>query len=404
MLRESQNKQRVLIINDGNISSKITSSMDKKFWNFIQSDNQEDVELTLYGEIVSNLSWWDSSGEVASNDFIKELDSYKDMKNITVRINSNGGDVFAATAIYTRLRDMNADIKIKIDGMCMSAATIIAMAGESEISPCAVFMTHPPLAGLCGYFNSEDLDQYKIMLDKIKDIILNAYEQKTNKSKEDLKSFLEDENWMTAEEAVENGFIDKVMFSQDDNPIIDKNMLIINKVSTDLSIMPDEFKNKIKNKISRNSMKSSHVSPLDNNGCFLNKKINGLGDDDVIKDALELKNKYPEVYKEVVDIAQKEERERIKAIDELPGSNDIKDKAKYEDIVDAGKCAVLILNAQKQQGEDYLKNRNEDIKNSNLGDVKPSATQERNVANDGYDFDETKAILDRAFSKKGGVK
>ncbi|MBS2904585.1 hypothetical protein KFV96_26065, partial [Klebsiella pneumoniae] len=96
-----------------------------------------------------------------------------------------------------------------------------------------------------------------------------------------------------------------------------------------------------------------------------------------------------------------EERERIKAIDGLPGANKIKNKAKYEEIVDAGQCAVLILNAQKQQGQDYLNNRDDDIKNSGAENVKPSGTHERNIAKDGYDIDETESILDRALGKRG---
>ncbi|WP_270501327.1 head maturation protease, ClpP-related [Clostridium butyricum] len=399
---EKLNNQKLLIVNDSSISKGMLSVSDKKFWDFNYVEDEE-VELTIYGEIVSSLSWWDSSGQVASNDFIKELDSYKDKDNITVRINSNGGDVFAATAIYTILRDMKANIKVKIDGMCMSAATIIAMAGESEISPCAVFMTHPPLAGLCGYFNSSDLDEYKIMLDKVKDIIMNAYQYKTSKTKDELETFLNGDNWMTAEEAVENGFIDKVMFDDEEyNPVIDKNMLIINKVGTDLSNMPDDFKEKIKDKISKNSLRnSSGNSNLNNQSYFFNKLNNKRGDDDVIKNAHELKDKYPDVYKEVVKAAQVQERERIKAIDGLPGANEIKNKAKYEEIIDAGQCAVLILNAQKQQGQDYLNNRDDDIRNSGADDVKPTSTHERNIAKDGYDIDETESILDRALGKRG---
>lgn len=400
-----QGKQKkIKIVNDANALVG-TGKTDKKFWNFIPGETEEEVELTIYGEIVSSLSWWDPSGEVSSNDFIKELDTYKDKNTITVRINSNGGDVFAASAIYTRLMDMKADIKVKIDGMCMSAATIIAMAGESEISPCGMFMTHGPLAGMCGYYNLEDLEQYTTMLNKIKDIIINAYAKKTCKTKDELKSYVDSENYMTAEEAVENGFVDKVMFENDVNPVIDKNMLIINKVSTDFSKLPDDFKNKFKNIIEKNRLNNSYQKPINNignEGCFLNKNLN-TGVDDMIKNAQELKDKYPNIYQEVVNEAQKSERERIKAIDELPGADEIKNKAKYEEIVDAGQCAMKILNAQKALGEDYIKNREKDVQDSRVNQVGASAEHVANVAEDGYNYDETKSILDRAFGK-GGVK
>lgn len=400
------NKKALIIVNNAN-TSKVNASNDKKFWNFSPGQTEEEVELSIYGEIVSSYSWWDSSGEVASNEFIKELENYKDKSTITVRINSNGGDFFAATAIYTRLVDMNAEIKIKIDGMCMSAATIIAMAGTCEMSPVGMFMTHGPLAGMCGYYNMEDLQEYINMLEKIKNIIINAYAKKTCKTKDELKQFVDSENYMTADEALENGFIDKIMFvdeeSDDNNPVIDKNMLIINKVSTDLSKIPDEFKNKFKN-IIKNKSKNSPKEPVNtgNEGFFLNKKFN-LGDDEMIKNTKELQEKYPEVYQEVVNSAKEAERERIKAIDALPGDETIKNKAKFDSIVDAGQCAMQILNAQKTLGTDYLKNREDDVTNSGLDDVKASAANKDDISSDGFNYTETNAILDRALGK-GGVR
>lgn len=394
-------KRKIAIVNDTNI--QIASKNNKKFWNFTEAegDNEEEVELTIYGEIVSDLSWWDSSGEVAANDFMKELDSYKDKNSIIVRINSNGGDVFASAAIYTRLKDFSGSVKVKVDGMCMSAATIVAMAAdESEISPCGIFMTHPPLTGLSGYFNSQDLDKYKAMLEKVTQIILNAYAQKTNKSQDELKQYLESDNYMTADEAVENGFIDKVMFTENSDPVIDKNLYIINKVETNLSNMPEEFKNKLKKLVFKNSFKnSSGNSP----SYFFNKENEERGAKYMT--AQEIKNKYPDVFREIVDTAKKDERERIKAIDDLgPGFENLTNKAKYESCINAGECAVQVLNAQKNQGKDYLENRNQDIKDSNSVDVKPAGIHQDNVAKDGYDYDETNRFLDKALGKKGCVK
>lgn len=410
MFREKLKKnQKLIIVNDAN-ASQVSTKTNKRFWNFIPGLNEEEVELSIYGEIVSTESWWDSSGEVAYNNFIQELDSYKDKDAITVRINSNGGDVFAAAAIYTRLMDMKATIKVKIDGMCMSAATIIAMAGESEISPCGMFMTHGPLVGLSGYYKLDDLEQYKVMLEKIKDIIINAYAKKTGKTKDELKSFVDSENYMTADESVENGFIDKIMFEEDVNPVIDKNLIIINKVSFDLSNIPSDFKNKFKNIIEKNSVNNSQStmnvnSHQSNIGCFFNTNLNDSGDDEMIKNAQELKEKYSNVYKEVVDKARESERNRIKNIDELPGDDSIKNKAKYDEIIDAGECAMKILNAQKSLGNEYLKNRESDAKGSGANEVNASAAHQSNIAKDGYNYDETNAILDKALgTAKGGVR
>ena len=103
-----------------------------KFWNFIPAVPQENkpAELILYGEISSE-SWW--GDEVTPRQFGEELAALGDVPEIVVRINSPGGDVFAANAIYTRLKDNAATITVKIDGWAASAATIIAAAGDREI-------------------------------------------------------------------------------------------------------------------------------------------------------------------------------------------------------------------------------------------------------------------------------
>ena len=98
------------------------------------------AEMLLYGEI-SEYSWY--GDEITPSIFNQELKDLGAVDEITVRINSGGGDIFAAVAIYTRLKEHKAKISVKIDGWCASAATIIAMAGDTiEISVGGVFMIH----------------------------------------------------------------------------------------------------------------------------------------------------------------------------------------------------------------------------------------------------------------------
>ena len=99
-----------------------------KFWDFIAAAADKPAELILYGEI-SSYSWW--GDEITPQQFSEDLRAIGDVTEIVVRINSGGGDVFAANAIYTRLKDHKATITVKIDGWAASAATIIAMAGDT---------------------------------------------------------------------------------------------------------------------------------------------------------------------------------------------------------------------------------------------------------------------------------
>ena len=95
---------------------------NKHFWNFQPASGDNPPELILYGDIASE-TWW--GDEVTPRQFTEELDALGAVPEIVVRINSGGGDVFAANAIYTRLKDNTAKITVKIDGWAASAATIL---------------------------------------------------------------------------------------------------------------------------------------------------------------------------------------------------------------------------------------------------------------------------------------
>ena len=136
--------------------------------------------------------------EVTPRQFTEELDALGAVPEIVVRINSGGGDVFAANAIYTRLKDNAAKITVKIDGWAASAATIIAMAGDSiEIPGNGVFMVHDPALGLLGYFNETELAKMTDELKVIKQSIVNAY-MKTGKDAADVAAIMAAETWYDA--------------------------------------------------------------------------------------------------------------------------------------------------------------------------------------------------------------
>lgn len=113
--------------------------MKKKFWNWVK--NEGNRTLYLDGAIAEE-SWY--GDEVTPKEFKAELIS--DDGDITVWINSPGGDVFAASQIYNMLMDYSGNVTVKIDGLAASAASVIAMAGSDvEISPVAMFMIHNPM-------------------------------------------------------------------------------------------------------------------------------------------------------------------------------------------------------------------------------------------------------------------
>ena len=191
---------------------------NKHFWTFraAAGDNAA-PELILYGDIASE-TWW--GDEVTPRQFTEELDALGAVPEIVVRINSGGGDVFAANAIYTRLKDNAAKITVKIDGWAASAATIVAMAGDViEIPGNGVFMVHDPSLGLLGYFNEADLAKMTEELKVVKQSIVNAYVLKTGKDAAEVAAIMAAESWFDGKQAVDAGFCDKLMFEDAETTI-----------------------------------------------------------------------------------------------------------------------------------------------------------------------------------------
>lgn len=185
----------------------------KKFWNWktrtmTNQETQEQVQertLFLNGTIAEE-SWFDD--DVTPQLFKDELNNGSG--DITVWINSPGGDCVAAAQIYNMLMDYKGDVTVKIDGIAASAASVIAMAGTKVlVSPVSMLMIHNPMTAAFG--NSDEMQRAIEMLGSVKDSIINAYEIKTGLSRAKLSHLMDAETWMDANKAVELGFADEIM-------------------------------------------------------------------------------------------------------------------------------------------------------------------------------------------------
>lgn len=183
----------------------------KKFWNWVR-DSDEGRTLYLNG-VISEETWW--GDEVTPMMFKDEL--LAGTGDITVWINSPGGDVFAAAQIYNMLMDYTGKVTVKIDGLAASAASVIAMAGgDVYMSPVSMIMIHNPSTIAIG--DSEEMLRAKALLDEVKESIINAYELKTGLSRTKLSHLMDAESWMNANKAIELGFADKIMFMENETP------------------------------------------------------------------------------------------------------------------------------------------------------------------------------------------
>ena len=160
---------------------------------------------------IADESWYDD--DVTPQLFKNDL--YAESGDVTVWLNSPGGDCIAAAQIYNMLKEYPDNITIKIDGIAASAASLIAMAGnEVLMSPVSMMMIHNPITAAIG--NADDMQKAAAMLDEVKDSIINAYELKTGLSRAKLAHLMDDETWMNAVKAVELGFADGILYRDSD--------------------------------------------------------------------------------------------------------------------------------------------------------------------------------------------
>ncbi|MGN8758796.1 head maturation protease, ClpP-related [Acidaminococcus fermentans] len=185
--------------------------MKRKFWNWVKNEGEDTRTLYLTGEI-SDETWF--GDEVTPKIFKDEL--MAGSGDITLWINSPGGDVFAAAQIYNMLMDYSGQVTVKIDGIAASAASVIAMAGsEVEMSPVAMMMIHNPITVAIG--DSKEMQKAIDMLAEVKESIVNAYEIKTGLSRNKISRLMDAESWFNAKKAVEMGFADSILYTQE-NP------------------------------------------------------------------------------------------------------------------------------------------------------------------------------------------
>ena len=161
--------------------------------------------LFLNGTIAEE-SWFDD--DVTPALFREELNA--GTGNITVWINSPGGDCVAAAQIYNMLMDYKGDVTVKIDGIAASAASVIAMAGTKVLmSPVSMMMIHNPATIAFG--DTAEMQKAINMLAEVKESIMNAYEIKTGMSRTKISHLMDAETWMDAHKAVELGFADDIL-------------------------------------------------------------------------------------------------------------------------------------------------------------------------------------------------
>ena len=187
------------------------------FWKVIDAANSEsgEAEVEFYGPI-SEYSW--QGDEITPEKFKNDLHTAGKGGPVRVKIDSTGGEIFAANAIRAILQDYPGKVTADIVGVAASAATIVITGADKVVMrEGAIFMVHNPSCLEYGY--ASDLRKTAEVLDTIKEGILNVYVSKTGKSREELSALMDSETWMAADEAKELGFVDEVISGKKDKSL-----------------------------------------------------------------------------------------------------------------------------------------------------------------------------------------
>lgn len=179
----------------------------KKFWRWRnQADGEPEARvLELYGTIAEE-SWFDD--DVTPQMFRDEL--FSGEGDVVIFLNSPGGDCVAASQIYTMLTEYKGSVTIKIDGIAASAASVIAVAGDTVLmAPTGMMFVHNPMTAAFG--NKAEMEKAIEMLEEVKESIINAYELRTGLSRARISHLMDSETWMNANRAIELGFADGML-------------------------------------------------------------------------------------------------------------------------------------------------------------------------------------------------
>lgn len=199
-------------------------------------------KVNIKGPIVSNDDKWiyDWFGIAATSPLsVSQEIGDAQGDQLEVEINSGGGDVFAGSEIYTMLKSYQGQVTVRIVGLAASAASVIAMAGSKVLmSPTAQMMIHNVSSYASGDYR--DLQHSAEILKNANDTIANSYMIKTHKSRDELLALMNAETWLTPQQALDNGFVDEVMFMEN----------IQLAASYNSGLLPTEVINKIRNQIS----------------------------------------------------------------------------------------------------------------------------------------------------------
>lgn len=360
------------------------------------------ADLYLYGTLASE-TWW--GDEVTPGMFREELEAMGKVDTINVHINSGGGDMWAAVTIGNLLEATGAKTVARIEGLCASAATLVAChCGKVVAAEDSTYMIHPAKAGMQGSYSKQELENTIKMLDSATENAVELYCKKTKKCSDEVAQLMAQTSWWTARQAMDQGFVDEITEGAV-NVQNNAGVLVMNQVDTGIAF--DAAPKFVKDRA------AEMPGGVSDNSTGMNPATNQQEDETMeINNVEELRAAFPALCEQLENAAAANataaERTRMQRIDNIAGGMDARvvNDAKYgEHACTAEEMAYNAALAAEQAGRQFMQNAAKDAANSGANGV-PAAEPGTTPAENDVDALRAKAKQDVKLFKemKKGAK
>lgn len=384
-----------------------------KFWNVVSEAGSDSATITLYGDVCDRepTDWWSGEAEkglfITPEGFLEDLALVRDKAEITIKINSGGGDLYTGIAIHNELKGLKGHKTVIVEGIAASAASVIACAGDDvQVHPGSMIMIHEAATVIVDFVNAEDLKKYAKSLEAANAAIAQIYHEKTGLEVDKLRSMMKSETWMIGQDAVSKGFANTLLTSDgpDMSVSADSRMLIVAGIRHDIRAfrnVPTSIPVKQDAPAPAVANKNQPEDPGKKGGSSMTEQ--------------ELREQHPEavaaIESKAAAAARTEavtaERARLQAIESIEaqiGDKQLIADAKYgEGACSAEQLALKAMQAQAKQGESFLAGLKKDGEDSGVKGV-TGAPNSGNGDQGGDDAAEFAGLINAYKKQTGGVR
>lgn len=376
-----------------------TANKAPKFWNIVTDETQDHATITFYGDVVEThpTDFW--TGEkldglfICQDEFLNDLETIKNKKKITIKLNSGGGDLFTGVAIHNALKGLPAEKNVIIEGLAASAASVIACAGDTvAMYPSSVYMVHSPAVFIYDSINTNSLNGIQTMLETCERAIAEIYAAKTGLSLEECHELIAAETWLTGKQALEKGFADTIVDGSVQVTASNKYLFVngVKKLNLSSFSMPEAL----------NVPKAAESFDIEKEQ--ENEKEQETMSN--IENLEQLRAAFPalcdELENQVKSQALNAERKRLKDIEKIEniiGDKALIDSAKYGDQpLDAKDLAFIAMQKQAEIGAAMQNAIKNDAKESGAEDVEANAPESAEAENKRAEEESLARVVDAA--------